>query len=134
MQWLHCLTRMRIFRRFQAQLSSPRNHKIDRNRDLIYLGVVARVHIFNFRLLNWPITRFRPSINYNWASITELFNSRDGPTPEITDLQNWCFKKKYFFKKTLFQSQILLWRTYKFRTIFSKLVKLLNNNIIEWWL
>ena len=52
-------------------------------KKMLKLGVVARVQIHNFRLLNQPITQFRSR-----ASITELFKTMDAPTPENTNLQH----------------------------------------------
>ena len=34
------------------------------------------------------------------ASITELVNPRNAPTPENTNLQHWSFRKLFFQKST----------------------------------
>ena len=44
--------------------------------------MAARAQISNLQLLNYPTFRA-------FASITELFNPRDAPTPENTNLKNW---------------------------------------------
>ena len=39
---------------------------------MLILNVAARLQLFDFSLLNWPITEYR-----HIGSIAELFNSRD---------------------------------------------------------
>ena len=67
--------------------------------------VAARAQLSNLRLLNYPITvtLYRPII-----SITELFNPRDAPTPEHTNLQHWFFRKLFLKKQHLFQLRLFL--------------------------
>ena len=57
--------------------------------------MAARAQLSNLRLLNQPITRYRP-----FASITELLNPRDAPTPENTNLKIGVFRNLFFQKST----------------------------------